>query len=470
MTEILSRIHRIAARHRGLPGAVAVLAAGILIGALLVWGLAPAHDGSAPPAEPAAEAADEAATQWTCSMHPEVILDEPGLCPKCGMDLIPLEPAATPAGAERTFTTTPEARALMNVQVARVERRPATAEIRMVGKVDYDETRLATITAWMDGRLDRLFVDTTGVPVARGDPMVRIYSPELISAQEELLQALRSVEALGRSDVRIVRLTSEATVEAAREKLRLLGLSDEQIAQIEQRGSTTEHLTLHAPAAGTVVHRNATEGAYVRTGTRIYTVADLSHVWVRLDAYESDLDWLRHGQPVTFTSVAYPGETFTGAIALIDPVLDPATRTVKVRVNVPNGDGRLKPGMFVNGLVRARLAAGRAGDPLVIPASAPLITGTRAVVYVQVGADPPTFEGREVVLGPRAGDSYVVREGLAQGELVVTRGNFKIDSALQIQARPSMMSPAGGAAPAGHDHGAMEGGRGDTAGGGHAHD
>ncbi|MFW6153620.1 MAG: efflux RND transporter periplasmic adaptor subunit [Planctomycetota bacterium] len=466
MHEKINPIHRAAGRLRRTGGIAAALAAGVLLGALGVWGLAPTHDPTGGADAPSPTTA-EAATVWTCSMHPEVRLDTPGLCPKCGMELIPVEQAAAPADAERTFTTTPEARALMNLQSARVERRFPTVELRMVGKVEYDETRLAAITAWVGGRLDRLFVDVTGEAVKRGEPMVEIYSPELVSAQEELLQALRSVDALGRSDVSVVRRTSQATVEAAREKLRLLGLSDEQIAAIEQRGSASEHLTLNAPVSGIVVHRNAREGMYVRTGTQIYTVADLSVVWVKLDAYESDLDRLREGQPVEFTSVAYPGETFAGTVALIDPILDPATRTVNVRVNVPNPDGRLKPGMFVTGRIRARLAAGgrvlevdettaeTADAPLVIPASAPLITGTRAVVYVRVpDADQPTFEGREVVLGPRAGDAYVVREGLAEGDVVVTRGAFKIDAALQIQAKPSMMSPGERGAPTGHDHGA----------------
>jgi Cu(I)/Ag(I) efflux system membrane fusion protein len=231
-------------------------------------------------------------------------------------------------------------------------------------------------------------------------------------------------------------------------------------------------------------------------------VADLSQVWVKLDAYESDLPWIRYGQEVTFTAEAHPGEVFKGWISFIAPTLDARTRTVKVRVNVNNPDDRLKPEMFVRAVVKSHMAqegkvmdpnmAGkwtcpmhpsvvrdRAGTcdicgmnlvtteslgyvaaesagplPLVIPASAPLITGKRAVVYVKKpDMANPTFEGREIVLGPRAGDYYIVREGLTEGESVVTSGNFKIDSALQIQAKPSMMSPEGGTMPAGHQHG-----------------
>ena len=328
-----------------------------------------------------------------------------------------------------------------------------------------------------------------------------IYSPELLSAQEELLQAVQAVRELEASDVSIMKETTLSMVEAARGRLRLWGLKSEQIAEIEKRGKPTDHITIYAPMSGVVIHKNAQQGMYVKTGTRIYTIADLSTIWVRLDAYESDMMWLRYGQEVEVTTEAYPAEVFHGKVAFIDPVLNDKTRTVKVRVNVPNPDGKLKPGMFVRAVVRPKVAAaGRVMEPhlagkwicpmhpeivkdgagacdicqmdlvtaeslgyvavteqesvkpLVIPATAPLITGKRAVVYVEVpDKDRPTYEGREVALGPRAGDYYIVRNGLKEGEIVVTNGNFKIDSALQIQAKPSMMSPEAGA-PAGMHH------------------
>ena len=308
---------------------------------------------------------------------------------------------------------------------------------------------------------------------------------------------------LSRSNVESLRRSAAGTVDAARDKLRLWGLSSEQIADIERSGKTSEQVTIFSPASGVVIHRNAQEGMYVDTGTRIFTVADLDAVWVQLDAYESDLQWLRYGQTVNFTTEAYPGERFRGVVSFIDPVLNPQTRTVNVRVNVDNKDGRLKPEMFVRAEVFAQFAshgrifdesligkwvspmhpeiikdepgqcdicgmdlvpaeslgyasAGKShgGAPLVIPATAALLTGTRAVVYVeQPEADRPTYVGREVVLGPRAGDSYVVESGLSEGDLVVVSGNFKIDSALQIQAKPSMMNPEGGGSGGGHDHG-----------------
>ena len=441
---------------------------------------------------------------WTCSMHPHIRQPKPGKCPICGMNLIPANDSGSDSMAGmRQMTVTPEAAKLMEIQTSPVERRFVETTIRMVGKVEYDETRLGYITAWVAGRLDRLFVDYTGVAVKEGDHMVELYSPDLLSAQEELIQAVRAVKQLEQSGVEIIRETASATVIASREKLRLWGLAQEQIDQIETRGTPSDHVIIQSPMGGIVIHKNAQEGMYVQTGTRIYTIADLTHLWVRLDAYESDLAWLRYGQSVQFSTEAYPGEVFTGTIAFIDPVLDDKRRTVKVRVNVTNEDGRLKPGMFVRGTVRAQVAngglvvdttlsgkwispmhpeiikdepgncdicdmplvraeelgyvssqEGESSKPLVVPASAVLATGTRAIVYVKLrGADKPTFEGREIVLGLRAGDYYIVRGNLEEGDEVVTQGNFKIDSALQLSAKPSMMNPQGGRGAGAHQHG-----------------
>ncbi len=487
-----------------------------------------------------AEAEPEAEI-WTCSMHPEIRLPNPGKCPKCGMTLVlaeskPKKPKSSASkkyacsmmcvpplpnpgkcpicgmdmveveeeggdAGPRSLTLSPRAQKLAEIEVASVVRKFVEAEIRMVGKIDYDETRLKYITAWVPGRLDRLYVDYTGVPVRKGDHLVYMYSPELLVAQVELLRSIETAKNLRASVSQSVRESSEALVEDAREKLRLWGLTKEQILGIEERGSPKDHMTIYAPIGGIVVHKNATEGMYVDTGTRIYTIADLSHLWVKLDAYESDLAWLRYGQTVEFETEAYTGEKFTGTVAFIDPVLDGKTRTVKVRVNVDNSDGRLKPQMFVRAIVRAKLAedglivntqlAGKwicpmhpavledelgdcricgmslvraeslgfvspgdldARPPLVVPASAVLLTGKRAVVYVAVPDKPGTYEGRVIIPGARAGDYYLVREGLTEGERVVVHGNFKIDSAIQIRARTSMMSPEGGEPAPGHQH------------------
>ncbi len=394
------------------------------------------------------------AEMWTCAMHPQIRQPKPGKCPICAMDLVPVTgTGGSGVAGARELRLSEAARKLAEIQTAPVERRAVTAEVRMSGKIEYDETRVSHITAWVPGRLDRLYVDFTGVSVKRGDRMVSIYSPELIAAQEELLQSIRAAERLKDSDVGSLRRTSGQTVEAVREKLRLWGLTPEQISDIEERGTVTDHIELRAPESGIVVRKEAIQGQYVTTGNRIYTIADLSHVWVKLDAYESNLPLLRVGQQVRFSAQALPGEVFQGEVAFIDPVLDPETRTAKVRVNLGNPGGRLKPEMFVKGVVRAEVGLGAGGEvPLVIAASAPRITGERAVVYL--GEETGLYAGKELVLGPRAGDFYVVEEGLEEGQRVVTRGNFKIDSAVQILAGPSMMNPEGGGPAPGHQHGA----------------
>ena len=399
------------------------------------------------------------------------------------MDLIPAggEEADTGDGP-RSLTLSENAQALADVETAPVERRFVDVEVRMVGKVQLDETRLAYITARVPGRIDRLYANVTGTPVRQGEHLADLYSPELLSAQQELRQVAKAAESEGGG-------STAALLQGAREKLRLWGLTPEQIAEIERSDKTQDHLTFYAPIGGIVVEKEAVEGLYVEPGMKLFTVADLSGVWVKLEAYESDLAWVRYGQRVEFQAEAYPGETFHGIVSFVDPVLNPVTRTVTVRVNADNPDGRLKPEMFVHAILKARVAEGgtvvppdlhgkwmcpmhpevvedgpgscricrmplepadqvnRGGAaastnaPLVIPASAPLITGTRAVVYVAVPGAKGRFEGREIGLGPRAGRYYVVRDGLKEGELVVTKGNFKIDSSLQIQGMTSMMAP-----------------------------
>ena len=363
--------------------------------------------------------------------------------------------------------------------------------MRLYGKVTYDQTRVARITAYFPGRLDRLFVDYVGTAVREGDHLAEIYSPDLLAAFEELRQARLSVDE-SRTSSELVRSSTERTLEAAREKLRLFGLTPEQIAEAEEGRRAGEQLTIYAPIGGIVTHLAALEGDYVKTGSPIATVADLSHLWLDLEAYESQLPLIRFGQRVNFTVESHPGEAFEGRVTFIAPVVDDYTRTAAVRVAIDNDGGRLKPGMFATAVGKTRLAAdggivsddllgkwvspmhpeivkdgpgtcdvcgmdlvpaeslGLVGDssgleePLVVPRTAVLVTGTRAVAYVRVaGTDKPTYEGREVSLGPRAGDFYVVRDGLREGEEVVTHGAFKIDSAMQISAKPSMMLPRG---------------------------
>lgn len=436
---------------------------------------------------------------WTCSMHPNIQLPESGQCPICFMDLIPLESES--GGLEPNQLSMSESAAkLAEIETVPVSYGKAEMEIHLSGKVVIDESRIRNITAWVPGRLDRMFVDYTGITVKKGDHMMELYSPELYTAQEELIQARKLFESSS-SQSTLGKKTVKATLQASREKLRLMGLLDEQIQQIELSESPSNLITVYSPMTGVVIKKNSVEGAYVKTGTNIYTIADLSRVWVIFNAYESDLPWLAFGQNVTFSAEAIPGEKFEGRIAFIDPVLDGKTRTVKVRMNVLNPNGIIKPGMFVHGTIHATLdgdgkainpdlankwicpmhpevvkdhqdqcdicgmdlvksesmglinTSGQKQENLLIPASAVLKTGNRAIVYVQIPGTDPTFEGREVVLGSRVGDQYIVKSGLTEGELVVKKGNFKIDSAMQIAAKPSMMNPAGGPSGRGHNHG-----------------
>jgi Cu(I)/Ag(I) efflux system membrane fusion protein len=428
-------------------------------------------------------------TMWTCSMHPQIREDRPGKCRLCEMDLIPLVSDAGP-GEGRMISFSQAAIKLMEIQTSVVNRRELSHRVRLVGKIALDETRTKTITAWVPGRIDRLFVDYTGITVRPGDHMVEVYSPELITAQAEFLQSLKSAEGLDGSS-QLVANSIRQTVQAVREKLALLGLTEQQIIDIETAGKPLDRLTIYAPIGGVVIDKKAIEGAYVKTGTPIYTIADMSKLWVLLDAYESDLAWIQYGQAVEFSTPSLPGQIFSGQISFISPVLNDETRSVKVRAVVDNPQGLLKPNMLVSAFVKTpvteqgpAMAADLVGKwicpmhgqilkdaaglcdicgmdlvaaetlgltketdsilPLTVPASATLITGRaldKAVVYVQVeGAEKPTFVGKEVTLGPRAGDYYIVRSGLMAGERVVSNGNFKIDSEMQIQAKPSMMT------------------------------
>lgn len=382
----------------------------------------------------AAHAEEAAASIWTCSMHPQIRQPSPGDCPICGMDLIPEVTDDTADLGPRELSMSESSRALADIQTVELRRDVPQAEVRMVGRLVYDETREKSLTARFPARIDELYVNVTGERVERGQPLANVYSAELLTAQRELITAYQ-------------REPNSRLTAVAREKLRLWDLLPSQIDAILQSGSASDHFELAAPVGGVVVSKNVKEGDYVKTGEALLKIVDLSQLWLELEAYESDLAWLQVGQSIAFTTEAFPGETFTGEIAFIEPEVNAKTRTVGVRANVPNEDHRLKPGMFARGEVTAAVSAD-AEQSLLVPATAVLRTGKRAVVYVEkTDAERPTYEGREIVLGSRAGDSFVVVDGLMAGDRVVTNGAFKIDSALQIQAKPSMMSVSTEAEP-----------------------
>jgi membrane fusion protein, copper/silver efflux system len=457
------------------------------------------NSGDSPEAQQHGIAQDESKknTIWTCSMHPNIQQPKPGKCPICGMDLIPVETSDDESEGPREISLSKHAQKLAEIITEPVARKFVEKEIRLVGKIEYDETRVSYITTWIPGRIDKLFVNYTGISVNQGQHLAKLYSPEILSTHQELLQSLKTVNSVDKSD--FVWQAAQSQLNSVRERLRLWGLTKDQIAKMEKSSKPNEHISLYAPISGIVIHKNALEGMYVNTGTKIFTIADLSKVWVKMDAYESDVSWLRYGQDVKFTTEAFPGEVFPGRVAFIDPVLDAKTRTIKIRVNVNNPEGKLKPEMFVHGIIRSKIAENgkimnadlsgkwispmhpeiiknkpgkcdicgmplvqaealgyantKSTPPLVIPASAPLITGKRAVVYVKIEGKDGAFEGREINLGLRTGDYYIVKSGVHEGEKIVVNGNFKIDSAIQITAKPSMMNPEGGGSAPGHNHG-----------------
>lgn len=385
---------------------------------------------------------DSAEEIWTCSMHPQVRKTEAGRCPICGMDLIPVNGSVGAEGDPRRVSLSERAKILARIRTAEVQRLGSgRVERRLLGRVDYDERSLRTVTAWVGGRIDRLHVSTTGERVKRGQVIATLYSPEVYSAHEDLIQAKQQFERLQDGATPSSRRAAEAALDAARDRLRLVGIPDGELRAMERADRPSERARIRTPFGGTVIERLATQGSYVETGTGLYRVADLSTLWVQLDAYESDLSVLRKGQDVRLRVEALPGEVFDGRVTFVDPVLDPKTRTARVRIEVRNQDRRLRPGMFVEANVQSGGTGNAAEAPLVIPATAPLFTGRRSVVYVELkDTEEPTYEARVVTLGSRMGDLYPVLTGLEDGERVVIHGAFAIDADLQIQGGESMMN------------------------------
>lgn len=439
-------------------------------------------------------AADVSGQVWTCSMHPQVRLPKPGKCPICSMPLIPAKPAARSVQTNATLTAVGDsmlelsdhARAMASVETIPVERRSLSQEIRAVGKVQYNETGLANITTRVEGYVERLFVDYTGIEVKPGDHLLEIYSPDLLVAQQELLVALGSQR-------------NTSLVESAKRKLLLWGLTPEQVDDLVRNQKISDRITLYSPIQGTVTEKLVVQKAMVKPGEMLFRLANLESVWVYLDIYEYELPWVQYGQLVAIKSEAIPDQTFSGRVWFISPVLNEESRTVKVLLNITNNERRLKPGMYVSAVIRAALQSDgrpaptgvegqwscpmhplvvlpKAGEcpvckmPLVqipgtlasaqpagsqhllaVPVAAVLDSGLRTLVYVE--RSKGEFAPVEVTLGPRAGDYYPVLAGLAGGERVAVRGNFLLDSQLQVQGLPSLFYPQGQASATGHQHG-----------------
>lgn len=365
---------------------------------------------------------------WTCSMHPQIKEDKPGKCPICGMDLIPLNSHSGEMSADSDgVQMSEEAIALANIETTKVGEQNADKQLQLYGTIQADERLSQTQSAYVAGRIERLYVNFVGEHIRKGQTIASIYSPELVNAQQELLEALKMSP------------TQAYLLQSAREKLRYLNMSEGQISRIEQSGKVSPVLEIVSNTDGTLVEKNVNQGDYVNQGTVMFKVANLSKVWAMFDAYESDLPFLKVGQTLEFTLKAVPWKTFSGVISYIDPIMNNESRTAKVRVEISNAGMQLKPEMYATALVRSSLRNYQ--GKIVLPKSAILWTGKRSVVYVKEATmDSPVFKLRNVELGPSLGDSYVIMSGLENGEEVVTNGAFAVDASAQLDGKPNMMN------------------------------
>ncbi len=376
---------------------------------------------------------------WTCSMHPQIRQNEPGLCPLCGMDLIPLEENGVETDP-MAINMSNTAMQLANISTAVVGKIKPVKTIRLNGKIQTDERLVVSQSSHIPGRIERITVNFTGEFVNKGQEIAAIYSPELVTAQEELLETQK------------IKDLQPQLFNASKEKLKNWKLTENQIEQILQTGKTKEIFPMLADVSGYVTKKMVNMGDYVRKGEMIYEIANLSSVWLLFDVYESDMIWIKKGDKVAFTVQSIPGETFEGKITYLDPIIDPKTRVAKARIELANPDLKFKPEMFVSGNVEAKLPMKT--DAIVIPKSAVMWTGKRSVVYVKLASEKGVnFIMRKVTLGPSLGDAYIIEEGLQEGEEIAVNGTFTIDAAAQLAGKPSMMSPEGGAVMTGHNHG-----------------
>jgi len=373
----------------------------------------------------------KAAQVWTCPMHPSVQLPHPGNCPICGMTLVPMEQTEPKVKSEveghGVVEIAPGKQQLIGVVTTRVEVRDLNNLIRAVGQVVVDEERLSDIHTKIEGWIEKLYVNKTGQLVHSGQPLLTIYSPDLVSTQEEYLVALRSRERTKDSPFPEVRRSGDSLVAAARKRLELWDISAAEIARLDRTGEVKKALTLYSPATGYVMERMAVAGMRVMPEMTLYRLADLSRVWVDVSVYEYEAPLLRVGERATLKLAAHPGRELSGRVSYVYPVVETMTRTLRARVEFPNPALMLKPGMYGDVVIEAP-----AGKALAIPEEAVLDSGTRKLVFVKQGEG--TFVPREVTVGARAAGYYPVLTGLSQGEQVVSSPNFLIDSESRLQA------------------------------------
>ncbi|MBI9039940.1 efflux RND transporter periplasmic adaptor subunit [Lutibacter sp.] len=403
----------------------------LLIGLLLGWILFGGNNTSEEIHDHSAEQAEN--TIWTCSMHPQIKQSEAGKCPLCGMDLIPLENQSTDMNS---IEMTENAMKLANIQTMVVGTKNTNKEIRLNGKVQIDERKLYAQTTHIPGRIEQLTINFTGDKVNRGQTLAMVYSPELVTAQEELLQA------------NAIKSAQPDLFAAAKQKLRNWKISDNTISKIVSSGKAIQKFPITADVSGIVTAKKVALGDYVNRGMPLYEIADLTSVWILFDVYESDMIWVKVGDKVSYTLQSFPGETFEGTISFIDPMIHAQTRVATARVEVKNVGNKLKPEMFASGIIKDHLSK-TASQEIVIPKSAIMWTGERSIVYIK-NKNSTIFTLREVTLGTSLGDSYSIKDGLENGEEIVVNGTFTVDAASQLAGKPSMMNTDGGKAMTGH--------------------
>jgi Cu(I)/Ag(I) efflux system membrane fusion protein len=410
---------------------IGILAVGLILGWLLF--------GGSSTNEETHNHSEEIATNemWTCSMHPQIMLTEPGDCPICGMDLIPAETGAEGLEADQ-FKMTENAMALANIQTSVVGNSNADdSVIKLSGKIMENEEANAVQTAHFSGRIERLYINSVGEKINSGQLLANIYSPELFAAQQELLIASS------------LKKSQPALYNAVRNKLKLWKLSENQINEIEASKKPISNFPVYANVSGIVSMKMVEEGNHVMEGTPLLKISNLSTVWANFDVYENQISFFKTGQEVSVTTNAYPNRVFKAKVSFIDPVLNTNTRTVTLRAVLNNANGDFKPGMFVQANIKGIKSSKE--DILIIPTTAVLWTGKRSVVYVKTNPNEPVFEMREVTLGNRMGENYEVISGLSNGEEIVTNGTFTIDAAAQLQGKKSMMNREGGKTTTGHE-------------------
>ena len=430
-----------------IPVLVIAVVLGIFVGWLWFGG------GGGEPAEtPSGEHQHEseaASSVYTCSMHPQIRKDQPGKCPICGMELIPVESGGGDEALSLSEIKMSEsAMKIAQIETVIVGKSAPYKEVYFPGKVKADERRIVHLTSRFAGRIEKLFINFTGQKVRKGEKLLAIYSPDLVTAQKELFEAIKYKE------------TRPAFYQAARNKLRLWDLTEPQIDEIEASRESKFYFDVESPIDGTVTMRHVAQGHYVKEGESLLEVTDLSRLWVLFDTYESDLPWVKLGDRIDFTIKSLPAERFRATVTFIDPVVDPVARVAYVRTELGNKNDLLKPEMFARGILKTMLP--RIKEAITIPKSAVLWTGKRAIVYVKVPGKEMVFEHREIGLGEDAGAYYVVTDGLEEGEEVVANGVFKVDAAAQLLSKQSMMTPAGGKSSMGGHAGMDMGGGSDS--------